>query len=1140
MRKILLLLFICISNIYNAHTQNLSYSCPRTITVSCGTACITLNAQFPDLRSLASDYTFNNISSTSACFPLVNPGVPGIPTNLTIDDTYSSVITLPFTFPFYGTNYNALVASTNGYVCFDITKAGQFSHYSTSAGDLPNTGYDRGLIMGPYHDLDPAYPTSPTQRIKYDTVGFAPTRKWILSFYKVPLFSTACQNLIQNTHQIILNESSGVVEVSVFDKQICPGWNNGKSMIGMQDYNRTTGIMPPGRRVSDPPWGFVGMNETWRFIPKNGASLYRSVELLNSVGTVIATGDTSRLNLNTFEWNFTNICPPPNVPTLYVVKTTYQKIDNSGTFYSLDTINVLRLNSLPATTSSTPTTCGASVGTITITPTAGTSPYTYVLNGGAPQTVPAAYTYTGLAAGPYTIVVTDANGCTNTFNVTITTTSTIPGSITATQTSCPLSADATITVTPTGGTAPYSYSLDGGPAQSSNIFTNVAAGPHTVIFTDAASCTGTVSITVIAGSTPLTANVTSTPTTCPTLNDGTITVNPTSGTPAYQYRLDGGAPQASNIFINVAAGVHTVSVRDMFGCTGTFSITVAQGSGLTSTITSSNPPCSNINNGSITITPTSGTAPYQYSLNAGPPQASNIFTGLAPGVYTISFIDALGCTGSNTATLTTNPAITATSTLTSPLCNGNNNGSIIINASGGVAPYQYSINGGTTYQAGATFGGLTAGTYNFLIKDALGCIYGFAFTLTQPTVLTALAFSGFATCPNNDGTISITAGGGTPAYQYSINNGINYQAGNTFNNLPSGNYNNIKVKDANGCITNISAVVTLNDTMRLELGPDSTICFGKSITLLPQTNPLTDTFKWTPAATLNYDTVKNPIATPTDTTRYILIAKWGVCQRRDSITINVLHKPVANAGRDTTICYKTNALLFGSASNLSGTVNYSWSPPDSLNTPNAAGTVARMDTTRQFTLTVTDNYGCSFSVTDSMWVNMMPPLVVFAGNDTNAVLGRPHQMLASGGTNYVWSPAAPLNNPFIANPLATLFIDTYFTVQVTDAIGCKASDDIFIKVYEGPAYYLPNAFSPNGDGLNDIFRPIPVGIRSTDYFRVFNRYGQLMYETRQWMQGWDGTQNGKPASSGTYVWIIKGVDKNGSVVEMKGTVILVK
>lgn len=1140
MRKIISPVFVLLVSFFNSYSQNLSFTCPRTINVSCGAACISLNAQFPDLRALADDYSFNNVSSISACYPIVPPGVPGNPTNLFVDDRYSAVINLPFPFPFYGTVYNSLVVSTNGYISFDITRAGLFSHFSTAAGDLPTTGYDRALIMGPYHDLQPEYPTSPTQRINYLVAGTAPNRKWVLSFYKVPLFSVACQFLIENTHQIILHESTGVVEVSVFDKQICTNWNSGKSMIGMQNWDRNKGIMPPGRRVSDPPWGSVGMNETWRFVPKDGAPLYRSVQLLDASATVIATGDTSRVNPTTFEWNFPNVCPPPNVPTLYVVKTTYEKIDNSGTFYSLDTINVLRLNSLPATTTTVPTTCGTSIGSITVTPTAGTSPYTYTLNGGAPVTVPGAHTFTNLPAGAYTVVVRDANACDSTIITAITTTTSIAATIAATPTSCPLSADGTITVTPTTGTPPYTYSLDGGPPQTSNIFTNVAAGPHTVVFMDNMSCSGSVTTNVAAGSTPLIGSINSTPTTCPTLNDGTITVTITSGTPAYTYRLDGGAPQAGNIFTNVAAGAHTVAVSDMFGCTGTFTTNVAMGTSLTSSVNSGNPPCFNVNDGFITITPTSGTAPYMYSLNGGPAQAGNTFTGLTAGTYTIDFIDAQGCTGTKNVTLTTNTAITATAVLTNPLCNGSNNGSVVLTPSGGVAPYEYSIDAGATYQTSPVFNGLGVGSYNFLIKDALGCIYGFTYSLTDPTTLNASALSNFATCPNNDGSISITAGGGTPVYEYSIDNGVTYQPGNVFSNLAVGNYNNIRVKDANGCISSTTAVVALNDTMRLSLWPDSTICFGSSITLIPQTNALTDTFKWTPAATLDFDNVRNPLATPTDTTTYTLNAKWGICQRTASVTVNVLHKPIPDAGKDTTICFKTNAVLNGSAGNLSGGVNYAWTPADSLNTPNAPSTIVRIDTTRMFTLTVTDNYGCNFLVTDSVWVNMQPQLVVFAGNDTTAMLSRPHQLLGSGGSNYLWSPAGPLNNPFIANPLATLSNDTYFSVLVTDAIGCQASDYVFIKVHEGPTYYLPNSFTPNADGLNDKFIPIPVGIKSTDYFRVFNRFGQLMFETRQWMVGWNGMQKGKPAEAGTYVWAIKGIDKNGQIIEMKGTVILMR
>lgn len=482
-----------------------------------------------------------------------------------------------------------------------------------------------------------------------------------------------------------------------------------------------------------------------------------------------------------------------------------------------------------------------------------------------------------------------------------------------------------------------------------------------------------------------------------------------------------------------------------------------------------------------------------------------------------------------------------TAVVNNALCIGTSTGRITVTGPL-AANIEYSINGGASWQASPVFNNVAAGTY-IVEARLVASLCGGSTTaiITEPAILTSIAVpSSFATCPNNDGSIAITAGGGTAPYQYSIDNGISYQAGNVFSNLPAGNYNNIRVKDANGCISNAGAVINLVDTMRLELGADSTICFGSSITLLPQTNPQTDTFKWTPATWLNYDTAKNPVASPNDTIKYYLTARWGICQRSDSITINVLHKPVAYAGTDTTICYKTNATLFGSASNLSGSVNYLWSPPDSLNTPNAPITIVRMDTTRKFTLTVTDNYGCNFSVSDSVWVIMMPPLVVFAGNDTNAIINRPHQLLASGGTNYVWSPVGPLNNPFIANPLAILNADTYFRVVVTDAIGCTDDDTVFIKVYEGPMYYIPNAFSPNGDGQNDIFRPIPVGMQSTEYFRVFNRYGELMYQTNKWMEGWDGTLKGKAAASGTYVWMIKGVDKNGRVVEMKGTVILIR
>ena len=471
-------------------------------------------------------------------------------------------------------------------------------------------------------------------------------------------------------------------------------------------------------------------------------------------------------------------------------------------------------------------------------------------------------------------------------------------------------------------------------------------------------------------------------------------------------------------------------------------------------------------------------------------------------------------------------------------CFGTSTGTITV-TSPLAANVEYSINGGASWQNSPAF---TVPAGNYIVQArVIGSLCGGATNtvINEPTQLTASASTTVSTCANNDGTLTVTAGGATPAYEYSIDAGVTYVPTNIFTGLSVGSHT-ITIRDANGCTTTTSSVVGLNDTMRLELGPDSTICFGSSITLLPQTNDLTDTFKWTPSTRLNFDTVKNPVASPLDTIKYYLTAKWGVCQRKDSIIINVKHKPRPFAGNDTVICYKGLAFLNGSASNLSGTVNFAWSPTTNVLPPNFPIAIAKPDTTQMYILTVTDNYGCNFSVSDSVLVTMEAPVPAYAGNDTNAILGVPHQLLGSGGTGYVWSPSVNLNNPFAQNPLATLYNDTYFRLQVTDAIGCIAYDDVVIKVYAGPTYYVPNAFSPNGDGMNEIFRPIPVGISQTDYFMVFNRLGELVYQTNQWLKGWDGKFKGKDAASGVYVWMVKGKDKYGKVVEMKGTVTLVR
>jgi gliding motility-associated-like protein len=722
--------------------------------------------------------------------------------------------------------------------------------------------------------------------------------------------------------------------------------------------------------------------------------------------------------------------------------------------------------------------------------------------------------------------------------VNITRSNTLNATYTTTPATCASATGSVTVLVPAGvGQAPFTYSINGGPGQLSNVFNGLAAGNYTIFIQDAAACQQTMQVTV-PSVTGISGTATAVPTACVGVNNGSITVTPTTGVAPYSYSLNGGPSQGSNVFNGLAPGNYNLSFLDGNGCLGTTTATVLTGSGITSTSTQTNPPCAGINNGSFTITPTSGTTPYSYSMNGGPAQGSPTFNGLGPGTYNVNITDGLGCTGITRVILVATTPLGVSAVSQQVNCFGEANGSIVLTANGGTSPYEFMSNGGA-FQPSGSFNNLIAGVYNLRVRDLNGCLKDTVITITEPSLLTASATTVAATCNGNDGTITLTAGGGSPAYTYSTDSGYNYQASNIFTDSV-GNYNFLFIKDDHGCIAQTTATIALSDTMRLELGPDTTICEWSSVTFTPQTNPQTTIFNWSPNIDLSSTTVGNAVASPHYDIKYYLTAQWGVCQRSDSIQVNVKLKPIANAGLDTLICWKSPAVLRGSVIRTSGPVSFLWSPPSRLLDSAAATTPAQPDTTQQYVLEVSDNYGCGFKVYDTVLITMLPPVAADAGHDTVAVEGVPHQLFGGGGVTYVWTPANVLDNPFAQDPKATIFTDTRFTLYVQNIAGCLGTDDVFVKVYKGPTYYMPNAFSPNGDGLNDVFRPTPVGIVRTNYFRVFNRYGELMFDTKEYRKGWDGTFKGKKQDQGTYVWMIGGLTRDGKTLEMKGTVILIR
>ncbi|MFN8291531.1 MAG: gliding motility-associated C-terminal domain-containing protein [Chitinophagaceae bacterium] len=803
-----------------------------------------------------------------------------------------------------------------------------------------------------------------------------------------------------------------------------------------------------------------------------------------------------------------------------------------------------------ATLNSTATSCtGVNNGSIVVNAATGTGPYTFSLDGGAPQAGAIPYTFSNVAAGSHTVTVVDVNGCnTGALPITVNTGAGVSGNATTAATSCPTASNGSITVNATAGVAPFTYQLDGGAPQSGAnpyTFNNVAAGTHNAVITDNVGCTYTVNnITVNAGP-ALTANTATTATSCTQAVNGSITITPVGGAAPFTFTLDGGAPQAGTVpytFSNLASGAHTITVTDAAGCvTGNIPVTVPAGPALTTTVSTTDVLCNGGSTGTLTIAvPTIGSPPYQYSIDNINWFNSNVFTGLPAGTYTAYFRESNGCQGQLNNQIINEPALLAAGSATTPVsCNGGSDGTITITGTGGITPYEYSIDGGTTWVSSGVFT-VPANTYNIIIRDANLCTKTVSATVTQPAVLTASSVNTNASCNGgNDGTITITASGGNSGYQYSID-GTNFQASNIFNVAP--NTYTVTVKDTKGCTFNFPATVGLSNNLTFTLMIDPTICEGSSASLNFVSNATA--WSWAPSTGLNNVSVPNPSANPTVTTQYVVTATLDRCAATDTVRVNVNPAPIPDAGPPGLICFGQTYQLQGS-----GGVQYRWTPSTYLDNPSLPNPTANAAQTITYTLSIlADMNGCPSLVTDDVIVNVTPPIKIYTyPADTIAYPGDRIQLKAvstvPAANIFTWSPILNIDNPGISNPTVTAMNigdSIIYKVTARSQAGCVGEAYVRFRVYKGPDLYVPNAFTPNGDGKNDLFYPFPVGIKAINYFRVYNRWGQLMFSSNVLYKGWDGKFNGTDQPGGVFVWMGQAIDKNNRPITRQGTVTLIR
>src|SRR5690606_35647476 len=338
------------------------------------------------------------------------------------------------------------------------------------------------------------------------------------------------------------------------------------------------------------------------------------------------------------------------------------------------------------------------------------------------------------------------------------------------------------------------------------------------------------------------------------------------------------------------------------------------------------------------------------------------------------------------------------------------------------------------------------------------------------------------------------------------------------------------------CINRDSVKVSVVDFVTLTTMPDTTICVGDEVQLNITSDALS--YAWIPAGAVNDPSLEDPIGIAGVATNYQVIASIGSCSATSTIVVDAIPYPVVDAGADTTICFSDPAYLNGSMDGVS----FTWSPTSTLLNANTLTPTAYPVGPTEYVLSSPNTLGCVTN--DTVLVNALPEIIAFAGNDTMVIVGQPLQLNAEGGTDYVWTPPTGLSNPNIKNPIGNYGaeIDSVrYWVSVFNEAGCVDSATVLVKVFKTePSIFVPTGFTPNNDGLNDVIRPIAVGIKEIKTFSIYNRWGQLVFKTTTNGHGWDGKIKGVPQSTNVFVWMVSAVDYLDRPYFAKGTVTLIR
>ncbi|MGZ8523471.1 MAG: T9SS type B sorting domain-containing protein, partial [Chitinophagaceae bacterium] len=679
-----------------------------------------------------------------------------------------------------------------------------------------------------------------------------------------------------------------------------------------------------------------------------------------------------------------------------------------------------------------------------------------------------------------------------------------------------------------------------------------AAGDYTATLVSAAGCDAIATLHLVVTPQPPAPIVSTSPAIC-NMTNGIISVALPAPGNGISYSINGVDFQVSNVFTLLAPGNYTITVNDVNGCNSSVNVTIGQSSN-TFTINQrvTNTTCTAAN-GAINLTASGSSAPYSYTWS-GPDNFTSTNTdlnSLAAGDYTVIVKDANGCTQTQTIKVTqSDNTITLNRSVENTICTANN-GSINLIVNNGSAPYSYTWTGPDNFSStNEDLNGLAAGEYTVMVTDANGCTATSTIKVNQVIkTITLNKTITNATCTAKDGSINLVVNGGNAPYTYSWTGPSGYTANiEDLSGLTPGAYA-LTVTDENGCKSGVTAVVDQSAMVPNVVTHQIYSCSTADLTdhsVTAGSDPGIVFSYWLDAA------ATSPIADPTSVlagTYYIKGTNTSGCYFIKPVIVTIEATPVFLTANPEMKCQSETVDLTDTVITAGSDPRLTFTYWNDAETTSPLANPQAVDESGTYYIKATAVGGCTFVKAVGVVVTLLKgnksvryPTVTVSPNTSIQLSAREPGLV----NNYTWNPPAGLNVYNRKDPIFRHDKSMEYTIRIDYGNQCPAIDTLLVLIRQADPgvcvsdIFVPKAWSPNNDGHNDKLYPIPVCIRELKYFRVFNRWGQLVFQTNILCRGWDGIFNGQPQVMDTYTWTLEATGEDGTYYKRAGNSVLVK